>query len=104
MIETATPVGTGMKISVRRDERVQPLSVVSRAVSTRATVQILSGILLRPASDGLELAATDMELSLRTTLAAQVEGGGATVVPATRPVHLERLLPAEDVGPALRAG
>src|SRR3954447_23804863 len=97
MIETATPVGTGMKISVRRDELVQRLSVVSRAVSTRATVQILSGILLRPAGDGLELAATDMELSLRTTLAAQVEGDGAIVVPGRRLVDLAKLLPADEV-------
>src|SRR3954449_1595480 len=97
MIETATPVGTGMKISVRRDELVQRLSVVSRAVSTRATVQILSGILLRPVGDGLELAATDMELSLRTTLAAQVEGDGAIVVPGRRLVDLAKLLPADEV-------
>jgi DNA polymerase-3 subunit beta len=97
MIETATPVGTGMKISVRRDELVQRLSVVSRAVSTRATVQILSGILLRPAGDGLELAATDMELSLRTTLSAQVEGEGAIVVPGRRLVDLAKLLPSDDV-------
>jgi DNA polymerase III subunit beta len=97
MIETETPVGTGMKISVRRDELVQRLSVVSRAVSTRATVQILSGILLRPAGDELELAATDMELSLRTTVPAQVEGDGAVVVPGRRLVELAKLLPSEDV-------
>jgi DNA polymerase III subunit beta len=97
MIETATPVGTGMKISVRRDEFVQRLSVVSRAVSTRATVQILSGILLRPAGGELELAATDMELSLRTTVSAQVEGDGAVVVPGRRLVDLAKLLPAEEV-------
>jgi DNA polymerase III subunit beta len=97
MIETETPVGTGMKISVRRDDLAQRLSVVSRAVSTRATVQILSGILLRPAGDELELAATDMELSLRTTVSAQVEGDGAVVVPGRRLVELAKLLPAEEV-------
>jgi DNA polymerase III subunit beta len=97
MIETETPVGTGMKISVRRDDLAQRLSVVSRAVSTRATVQILSGILLRPAGDELELAATDMELSLRTTVPAQVEGDGAVVVPGRRLVELAKLLPSEEV-------
>ena len=44
-----------MKITVRRDDLVQRLAVVSRAVSTRATVQILSGILLRSAGDDLAL-------------------------------------------------
>src|SRR5438105_4087289 len=97
MIETETPVGTGMKITVGRDELVQRLGVVSRAVSTRATVQILSGILLRSAGAELELAATDMELSLRTTVAAQIEGDGAVVVPGRRLVELAKLLPSDEV-------
>ena len=97
MIETEVPVGTGMKITVRRDDLVQRLAVVSRAVSTRATVQNLSGILLRSAGDDLQLAATDMELSLRTTVPAQIEGDGAVVVPGRRLVELAKLLPSEEV-------
>ena len=97
MIETEVPVGTGMKITIRRDDLVQRLAVVSRAVSTRATVQILSGILLRSAGDDLQLAATDMELSLRTTVPAQIEGDGAVVVPGRRLVELAKLLPSEEV-------
>ena len=69
--------GTGMKIEVARDELVAKLGIVSRAVSTRGTVQVLSGILLAAEADGLTLAATDMELSLRTTLDAQVDGDAA---------------------------
>ncbi len=89
--------GTGMKISVARDELVAKLGVVSRAVSTRGTVQVLSGILLRADGDVLTLAATDMELSLRTTLDAQVEGDGAVVIPGKPLVELARLLPETDV-------
>ena len=89
--------GTGMKISVARDELVAKLGVVSRAVSTRGTVQVLSGILLRADGDVLTLAATDMELSLRTTLDAQVEGDGAVVIPGKPLVELARLLPESDV-------
>jgi DNA polymerase-3 subunit beta len=95
MAEMAT--GTGMKISVARDELVAKLGVVSRAVSTRGTVQVLSGILLRSDGDTLTLAATDMELSLRTTLDAQVEGDGAVVIPGKPLVELARLLPETDV-------
>jgi len=97
MIETDVMVGSGLRIACRRDDLAQRLNVVSRAVSTRATVQILSGILLRAGEDGLELAATDMELSLRSTLPAQIEGDGAIVVPGRRLVELAKLLPAEDV-------
>src|SRR6188508_2403612 len=95
MAEMAT--GTGMKINVARDELVAKLGVVARAVSTRGTVQVLSGILLRADGEVLTLAATDMELSLRTTLDAQVEGDGAVVIPGKPLVELARLLPESDV-------
>jgi len=64
MIETNTMVGTGMKIICQREELSQKLAVVARAVSSRASVQILSGVLLRAEAGRLHLAATDMELSL----------------------------------------
>jgi DNA polymerase-3 subunit beta len=99
MIESNTMVGTGtgMKVICSRDELTQKLGIVVRAVSTRASVQILSGVLLRAENARLHLAATDMELSLRSSLEAQVEGEGAVVVPGRLLVDLVRLLPADDV-------
>src|SRR6266705_816188 len=97
MIESNTMVGTGMKVVCQRDELTQKLGVVSRAVSTRASVQILSGVLLRAEAGRLHLAATDMELSLRSSLDAQTEGEGAVVVPGRLLVDLVRLLPADEV-------
>ncbi|MDF2751098.1 MAG: polymerase beta subunit [Gaiellaceae bacterium] len=95
----ARPVvtSTGLKISCTRDELVAKLGVVSRAVSTRGAVQVLSGILLSVQDGELTLAATDMELSLRTRLEAEVEGDGAVVIPGKLLVDLARLLPANDV-------
>jgi DNA polymerase-3 subunit beta len=60
-------------------------------------VQILGGILIRASGGGVELAATDMELSLRTSLEASVKGDGAAVVPGRLLADLARLLPAGDV-------
>src|SRR5918911_1233035 len=97
MIETEDMVGTGVKISVSKDELVTALGVVSRAVSTRTSVQILSGILLEAAGAELRLAATDMELSLRATIAAQVDGDGAIVLPGKTLVDIARLLPSDEV-------
>src|SRR5436309_1231550 len=97
MIESNTIVGTGMKVVCQRDELTQRLGVVARAVSTRASVQILSGVLLRAEAGRLHLAATDMELSLRSSLEAQVDGEGAVVVPGRLLVDLVRLLPAAEV-------
>jgi DNA polymerase III subunit beta len=103
MIETADIVGTGLKITVPKDELVQALGVVSRAVSSRTSVQILSGILLE-ASGGaggaigeLRVAATDMELSLRATIAAQIDGDGSIVLPGKTLVDIARLLPSDEV-------
>src|SRR5213595_2364752 len=103
MIESNTMVGTGMKVVCQREELSQKLGVVARAVSTRASVQILSGVLLRAEGGRLHLAATDMELSLRSSLDAQVEGDGAVVVPGRLLVELVRLLPAAEVSIEYRA-
>src|SRR4029453_7716156 len=97
MIETNTMVGTGMKVVAQREELSQKLGVVARAVSTRATVQILSGVLLRAEAGRLHLAATDMELSLRSSLEAQVGGDGGVGVPGRLLVDLVRLLPDAEV-------
>ncbi len=86
-----------MKISIPKDDLVTALGAVSRAVSTRSTVQVLSGILVRADDGRVELAATDMELSLRLPLEAEVEGGGSVVVPGRLLVDLARLLPEGDV-------
>ena len=97
MMETDIAVGSGLKVTCDRDELVAKLATVSRVVSTRGSVQVLSGVLLRPTDGGLELAATDMELSLRTTLTANVEGDSSVVVPGKLLVDLARLLPAAEV-------
>ena len=97
MIETADIVGTGLKITVSKDELVQALGVVSRAVSNRTSVQILSGVLLEAGGGELRVAATDMELSLRATIAAQIDGDGSIVLPGKTLVDIARLLPSEEV-------
>ena len=105
MIESNTMVGTGtgIKLTCRQDELAEKLGVVARAVSTRANVQILSGVLLRAEAGRLHLSATDMELSLRSSLEAQIEDEGSVVVPGRLLVDLVRLLPDSEVTIAQRA-
>ena len=98
MLDAEAVVSSGtMKITCSREELTQKLAIVSRGVSTRTAVQILGGILLNAEGGQLTLAATDMELSLRASLEAQVEGEGAVVVPGRLLVELARLLPEADV-------
>src|SRR5919201_149039 len=98
MIDAEAVVAEGtLKAVCSRDELTRALGIVSRGVSTRTTVQILAGILLEATAGKLDLAATDMELSLRTSLEANVEGDGSVVVPGRLLLELVRLLPDDDV-------
>lgn len=86
-----------MKITCARDELTRAVSLVGRAVSTRATVQVLGGVLLRAGDGKVDLAATDMELSLRLSVDCEAEGSGSVVVPGRLLVELARLLPENEV-------
>jgi DNA polymerase-3 subunit beta len=90
-------VAMSMKLTCAKDELAEKLQVAGRGVSTRASVQILAGILLRAARGRLSLSATDMEISLRVSLDAQVEDEGSVVVPGRLLVDIVRLLPAGEV-------
>jgi DNA polymerase-3 subunit beta len=101
MMETDTAVGSSMKATVDRDALAAGLQLVSRAAASRGTVQVLGGVGIRAANGLLELEATDMELSLRTSVTATVDGEGALVVPAKLLGDIVRLLPAGSVTLAL---
>ena len=103
MMDTDIVVGSDIKVTVDRDELAAGLQLVSRAASSRGTVQVLGGVGIRATDGLLELEATDMELSLRTTVPATVEGEGALVVPAKLLGDIVRLLPSGAVTLAYRA-
>ncbi len=91
-----------MKLTTKRDELVSKLSIVSRAVSTRAATQALSGILLRVSEGGVSLAATDGEMGLRTALEAEVSITGGALLPGRLLSELARSLGDERVEVELR--
>lgn len=91
-----------MKLTTKRDEFVSKLSIVSRAVSTRAATQALSGILLAASDEGVALAATDGEMGLRTALEADVSGTGSVLLPGRLLSELARSLGDQSVEIELR--
>jgi DNA polymerase-3 subunit beta len=60
-------------------------------------VLVLGGIQLRAEAGRLHLAATDMEVSLRTELDCSVEGEGSVVVPGRLLLDISRTLPDSEV-------
>src|SRR3954452_20937558 len=97
MIDTEVMTGSALKVVCSREELSQSLAVVSRGVSTRTAVLVLSGILLRAEGGKLHLAATDMELSLRGAADAQVAADGSVVVSGRTLLEIVRLLPGDEV-------
>jgi DNA polymerase III subunit beta len=96
MIDSETVTLEVLKVSVPRDLFAERVSVVARALSARASVLVLGGMRLRAGEGTLELAATDMELSLRASVEASVVGSGTVVVPGRLLLDIARSLPEPE--------
>ena len=70
--------------------------MVARAVSSRSAVKVLAGVLVTAENGQVHLAATDMELAITSSLEANVEGEGASVVPGRVFVDACRSLPSSE--------
>jgi len=97
MIDSETVLADLLKIDVSQEALAEKLALVARAVSSRTTVLVLGGIRLKASTGRLELAATDMELSLRASLEADVDGDGEVVVPGRLLLDIVRSLPESEV-------
>lgn len=86
-----------MKLTTKREELVSKLSIVSRAVSTRAATQALSGVLLNAAGGRVTLAATDLDMGMRTDLEAEVAEEGSVLLPGRLLAEVVRSLAASTV-------
>lgn len=81
-----------MKLTTKREELVSKLSIVSRAVSTRAATQALSGVLLSATTGRVTLAATDLDLGLQTAVDAEVAAEGSVLLPGRLLAEVTRSL------------
>jgi len=86
-----------LKLTTQRDELVSKLSIISRAISNRAATQSLSGILATASAGGVTLAATDLEMGLRTGIQAEVGGEGSVLLPGRLFAEVSRSLGEEAV-------
>jgi DNA polymerase III subunit beta len=86
-----------LKLTTKREQLVSKLSTVSRAVSTRAQTQALSGVLIEAGENSVTLSATDLDLGLRTELDATIEGGGSVLLPGRLLAEVARSLADEVV-------
>jgi DNA polymerase III subunit beta len=71
-----------MRLTIERAALLRALGHVQSVVERRNTIPILSNVLLRAESGKLALSATDMDLEMVASVAAQGGKAGATTVPA----------------------
>jgi DNA polymerase-3 subunit beta len=82
-----------MKVTVERASLLKSLGHVHRVVERRNTIPILANVLIRAESGKLSFKATDLDLEITETIAAEVSPGGATTVPAHMFYEIVRKLP-----------
>ena len=86
-----------MKVTVLQESLARGLSIVSRAVSPRSTLPVLSNVLVASDEGRLRLSATNLELGITCWIGAKIEEEGSTTVPARTFVDLVGTLPQEQV-------
>jgi DNA polymerase-3 subunit beta len=91
-----------VKISLERELLFNQLQTVTRVASTRSAIQALSGVQVAATTEGCELRATDMDVSLRVPIVADVIRDGIVVLPARLLLDVVRALPAPQVSLELR--
>src|ERR1700731_3185849 len=82
-----------MKVTVERSELLRSLAHVHRVVERRNTIPILANVLVRAEGAPLALKATDLDLEVIETIAAEASPGGSTTVPAHMFHDIVRKLP-----------
>ena len=92
-----------MKVTVLQDNLARGLSTVSRAVSPRSTLPVLSNVLIASDEGRLRLSATNLELGITCWIGAKIEEEGSTTVPARTFSDLVSTLPQEQVSLNLNA-
>ncbi len=71
-----------MKCTISPASLSSCLGLVSRAVSPRSTLPVLSNVLLEADGDSLRITATNLDLTISATVDASVQTPGRTTVPA----------------------
>src|SRR5207248_265943 len=82
-----------MKVTVERGALLRSLGHVHRVVERRNTIPILANVLIRADHARLAFKATDLDLEVTESIAAEVSPGGSTTVPAHMFYEIVRKLP-----------
>lgn len=81
-----------MKFSIVKSKFLEALQTVQNVVSSKGTLQILSNALIEVEDDQLCITTTDLDISVRCTVACEVQHPGSTTLPIRRLTSIIREL------------
>jgi len=86
-----------MEFVIEKGALVRELQTVTGVVEKRATLPILANLLLEAGREGLQVGASDLEVTVRGTARASVVKEGSVTLPAAKLHEIARSLPEAEV-------
>ena len=86
-----------MKFKINRDHFSNGLAQVLNVVGSKATMPILSNVLIEAEKDYISLTTTNLDLGIRCKIKADIKEGGSVTLPVKRLATIVRELPNVDV-------
>jgi len=86
-----------MKFKINRDHFANGLAQVLNVVGSKATMPILSNVLIEAEKDQISLTTTNLDLGIRCRIKAEVKETGAVTLPVKRLASIIREMPNVDV-------
>src|SRR5881628_3919457 len=86
-----------MEFTVRKFDLLQELTLIQGVVERKTTIPILANVLLRAEGGELGIAATDLEIGLKSVCVSKTTVPGAITLPAKRLYEIVRALPDKEI-------
>ena len=86
-----------MEFVISKSALVRELQTVTGVVEKRATLPILANLLLETKKDGIQVGASDLEVTIRGTATATIKKEGSVTLPAAKLHEIARQLPDAEV-------
>ena len=92
-----TKGGFFMKLKVQQEDLYQGIQTANKAVSSKTTLPILSGLLIETQENQIKLVGTDLEIGIECFVEAEIISEGSIVLPAKYLTSIIRELPKEEI-------